>query len=518
MWQIRLLHCLLLLITSGILCCSAQATALDDYVALSDTNYTYEMTNQSFKLLPPTTGYTLRLTSQNWRSSSEVDRTVWRHWVTIIVPVGTIKNTALLYITGGDTNDLAPAVEDDLRTLSFATGSVIVSFTAVPNQPLRFADETISRSEDEIIAYSWNKFLNGGDDFWPAQLPMVKSAIRCMDAVQDFVSSTTGKTINYFVVAGGSKRGWTAWLTAAVDDRVTAISPIVSDLLNMKRSFAHHWGAYGFWADALHPYSDMGIFDWFDTPDAAALLQIVDPYEYRDRLTLPKFIINAAGDDFFVSDSVQYYIHALSGETFLRHVPNTNHYLDGALDTVFNSMAPYYYAFLNNKPRPSFTWWIEPNNTIRVTTITVPKAVYLWQASNPTTRDFRLITIGTSWTSSSLTNQGGGVYVGYVPEPATGWTAFFVELVYTNEFAQTYGVQYDYHFTTEMMVVPQILPFEADLNRDTFSDIFDIAIFSEFWLTDDIYRDIAPRRGGDGIINNKDFAIMALHWLDGVEQ
>ena len=62
-----------------------------------------------------------------------------------------------------------------------------------------------------------------------------------MDATVNFVGSSAGgsRTINHFVLTGGSKRGWTAWLAAAVDSRVTAVSPIVSDLLNMKKSFAH---------------------------------------------------------------------------------------------------------------------------------------------------------------------------------------------------------------------------------------------------------------------------------------
>ena len=496
---------------------SARATALDDYVAAPDSNYSYVEVDSDSDLF--TTAYTLDLTSLGWRDSSEVTPVIWTHWVTVYKPTLNFlitTDTALLLINGGDTSDPQPAYDQDFRDLSLGTGSVIAVLSAVPNQPLQFSDEATPRSEDEIIAYSWDKFLHTGDANWPVQLPMVKSVVRCMDAVQDFIYTVTGgdKPVNKFILTGGSKRGWTAWLTAAVDpdNRVAAIAPIVSDLLNMKRSFAHHWAAYGFWADALWPYEELGIFDWFDIPQATQLMEIVDPYEYRDRLDMPKFIINSAGDDFFVMDSVQSYIDELVGETYLRHVPNTDHYLTGAFEDVYSSMAPFYDAFLNNDARPDFSWSVQQDGSIRIETIDTPKAVNLWQASNPVTRDFRLITIGAVWSSSPLADEGGGVYIAQVDEPASGWTAFFAELIYESPFQGP--DEYDYHFTIQMCVLPEMLPFEADFNRDRVTDTLDLSIFSEVWLTGNIYRDIYPRRGGDSMVNFYDLGIFALHWME----
>ena len=51
--------------------------------------------------------------------------------------------------------------------------------------------------------------------------------------------------VKEFVITGASKRGWATWTTAAVDNRVKAIMPMVIDLLNIKPSFEHHWG--GLW-------------------------------------------------------------------------------------------------------------------------------------------------------------------------------------------------------------------------------------------------------------------------------
>jgi PhoPQ-activated pathogenicity-related protein len=493
---------------------SVFSTPLDDYVALPDANFSWSQVNSQFHLNTFTTSYTLHVTSQSWRDGTEVTPAVWTHWVTVTVPTFSSVNTALILINGGDISDPAPSISDtnpenlQFRNLAIATGSAIVELRGVPNQPLQFADEAFTRSEDEIIAYSWDKFLQGGDDTWPAQLPMVKAAVACMDAIQAFRPG-----INQFVLAGGSKRGWTAWLTAAVDTRVVAIAPIVSDLLNMQRSFAHHWSCYGFWAEALAPYEELGIFEWFDDPRTEALLAIVDPYAYRDRLTMPKFIVTAAGDDFFVHDSLQFYFDGLLGETYVRTVPNTNHYLDGAFEEVFANMVPYYDAFLRGQTRPAFSWMFHDDGSMTVQTAQTPLAVNLWQADNAIDRDFRRITIGDAWTSSTLTEQSPGVYLADPGVPLTGWRSYFVELVYDYQTSSIGIGDFDYHFTTEMRVLPEVRPFETDLSRDRATDLLDVAILAENWLTATAYYDLMPRRNGDGIINLPELGVFSLHWL-----
>ncbi|MCI0498583.1 MAG: PhoPQ-activated pathogenicity-related family protein [Planctomycetales bacterium] len=513
------------IVVGGLLCGSLlYATALDNYVALPDASFDWFQEGASVydgTFYANSTACNLKLTSQTWRNGSEVTPTVWTHWVTVIVPsvwFNPVKDTALILINEGDIGEAAPILNPavnptnrQFRDLAMGTGSVIIELRSVPNQPLVFADEGLGRVEDEIIAYTWDKFLAGGDDYWPVQLPMVKSVVACMDAVQEFRSS-----INHFVLTGGSKRGWTAWLTAAVDNRVTAIAPIVSDLLNMRRSFAHHWSCYGFWAEALNPYEEMGIFDWFEHPRTEDLMAIVDPYEYRSRLTIPKFIVTAAGDDFFVHDSVQFYIDDLVGEKFIRTMPNTNHYLDGAYEQVFQNMVPYYDAFLRGVARPSFTWTYQTDGSIVVNTATTPLAVNLWQADNSTERDFRRVVIGDAWTPTPLTetSPGSKLYIAGPGVPMTGWRSFFVELVY--DFSGSFGGQldtFDYHFTTEMRVLPEVRPFEADFDRNRTTDAADLLILAEYWLADVPYYDIIPRRTGDGILNLADFTAFGLHWL-----
>ncbi len=406
---------------------AAEQTALDRYVAKPDPNYKFElvtsMPGEGF------TTYVLKLTSQQWRSNKEVDQPVWEHWLTIVKPEHVQSRTGFLFITGGKNSDPAPSAPDSmLPSLALATGTVASELRMVPNQPLIFVGETKQRSEDAIIAYTWNKYLNGGDDEWPLRLPMTKAAVRAMDTVTAFCGSPQGgkTTVDKFVVAGGSKRGWTTWTTAAVDSRVVAIVPFVIDLLNIEPSFIHHYRAYGFWSPAVKDYEDMDIMSRSGTTRYRQLMDIVEPYSYRDRLTMPKYMINSTGDQFFLPDSSQFYFDDLKGEKYLRYVPNTNHSLQGS--DARESMQAFYESVISGKPRPDFSWRFEKDRSIYVNSITKPAEVRLWQASNPAARDFRLDTIGPAYTSVILKEKSDGVYIGKVSKPAKGWTAFFVEL------------------------------------------------------------------------------------------
>jgi PhoPQ-activated pathogenicity-related protein len=428
-------------------------TALDRYVAAPDTNYNYALSNT----IPGSgqTTFVLDMTSQAWLTTNEVNRTLWKHWLILVKPNVVTNSHSLLFISNGDNPGTLPAGADsNLRQIALDTGSVVTELRMVPNQPLTFAGEAYPRTEDAIIAHNWDKFLRTGDEHWPTRLPMTKAAVRALDTVTAFCASLQGGglTIDKFVVAGASKRGWTTWTTAVVDRRVVAIVPIVIDLLNLEPSFAHHYSAYGQWAPAIQDYVDMGIPDWFGTPQFHALMAIEDPYEYRGRLTLPKFLINATGDEFFLPDSAQFYFDDLPGVKYLRYVPNVGHSLGGS--DAWTTVEACYQSVLFNTPLPQFSWTLESSNTVRVVAADLPTEARLWQATNATNRDFRLGTPGVTWTSSTPTDAGSGVYVGTVTVPSQGWKAFFVEFTYARSGLKLLK------FTTQVFVVPDILPYQ----------------------------------------------------------
>ncbi|HTI68734.1 MAG TPA: PhoPQ-activated pathogenicity-related family protein [Candidatus Limnocylindria bacterium] len=428
------------------------ATALDRYVAKPDPAYAWH-TVKNLKV-GDTTVTQIDMTSQTWLTTNEVSPSTWRHWVNVIRPPGAKSTTALLIISGGNNRDPdPPAPSKELIAVANAVHSVVAEVRMIPNQPTMFANDGVQRVEDDLIAYTWDKYLRTGDERWPARLPMTKAAVRAMDTVTAFTKTPEGggQAIESFVVAGASKRGWTTWTTAIVDSRVVGICPIVIDLLNIEPSFIHHYQAYGGYAEAVGDYVQHDIMSWQGTPQYKALMKIEEPFQYRDRLTLPKLMLNACGDQFFLPDSSQFYFGQLPGVKYLRYVPNADHSMRGS--DAYDTLAAWHYLLLNHGHFPEFGWTNMPDGSIRVTTTDAPKEIKLWQAATPKDRDFRLEVAGRIWWPTRLEPESPGVYVARVSQPAKGYAAYMVELTYD------VGAPTSLKVTTNVRVTPEAMPY-----------------------------------------------------------
>ncbi len=427
-------------------------TALDRYVAAPDPAYRWSVV--ATRQEGPLTVTTIAMTSQTWRTPAEVSQTEWRHYLTVMRPEKVESDTSLLFISGGSNDkEEIPKTDAMLATIAARTGTIVTELRMIPNQPLTFFNDGVPRKEDDLIAYGWRKFLDGGDERWLARFPMTKAAVRAMDTVQAFAQSPEGgrRAITKFVVSGGSKRGWTTWTTAAVDSRVVAIMPAVIDMLNLRPSFVHHWQAYGFWAPAVGDYVTHGIMDRMNEPRFAELTALVEPFSYRNRLTIPKFIVNATGDQFFLPDSWQFYAADLKGETHLRYVPNTDHSLRKS--NAPESLLGFYGAIVKGVARPKVDWTAGKDGTLVLRSDTKPTRVMLWQAANPDARDFRVETLGPVWKATEVQPDASGTYRVTLNKPAKGWTAGMLEATFD------YGGPAPIIVSTGVRVVPDVLPF-----------------------------------------------------------
>ena len=427
-------------------------TALDRYVHKPDPSYAWKLAISIRD--ESATGYAIDMTSQTWLTTNEVNRTIWKHWLLIVKPDSVTSSTGLLFISGGaNRGDKPPMPSRELIRIAKETHSVVAELKMVPNQPLIFGNDGVERTEDDLIAYSWDKYLRTGDERWPARLPMTKSAVRAMDTITAFLASPAGggTKVDQFVISGGSKRGWTTWTTAAVDPRVVAICPIVIDVLNLEKSMQHHYQAYGFYAPAVGNYTEHHIMDWNGTAESKALYGIEDPFSYRDRLTMPKLIMNAAGDQFFLPDSSQFYFDQLTGPKYLRYVPNTDHSMRGS--DAYESLLAWQHLTATHGHLPEFTWKRETASTLTVVPKDAPRQVLLWTAHTDTVRDFRLEAVGPIWKSVPVSPDANGNYTANITTPEKGWTGYFMELTYDVGAATPLKV------TTNVKVIPDVLPF-----------------------------------------------------------
>lgn len=394
-------------------------STLDDYIARPEP---------AFKWTPESSApnqWDLRLTSLQWHG------TTWTHKIQIFEPEkNEFPGTALLLISYGHGT---PQEAFFGQLISNAMGATFVNFFDVPNQPL------FGAREDDLIAYTFDQYLQGGDSDWPLLLPMTKSAVKAMDAVQDW-SKQRGHPITKFMVGGGSKRGWTTWLTAAVDARVKGIVPMVYDNLHLEKQLPHQVASWGGYSDRVAAYTKLHIQARFNTPRGRALAAIVDPWTYRARVTVPKLIVNAANDEYWTLDSYNLYRHDLKGQTNVFYVPNAGHILNGAEMNTFGTIAAWFRTVAANKPipqvgleealaversAPGFHYF---NLTIKGKGGAGAKR-RLWIA-RAQTRDFRK----SKWTAIEVNANESGVAVGVPPAPqGQKFTAVFGEIEIAGE-------------------------------------------------------------------------------------
>ena len=385
----------------------------------------------------------------------------------VIVPHNIeVKDTALLYITGGDNNidddgHVDPTSQEALLLSNIAVNNKMVtaSLWQIPNQPIEFRDDPqpAARKEDGIIALTWWHYLNDPvpDAEYLLRLPMTKGAVKAMDTITSFLTDENApeeihaldlNPVKYFV-AGASKRGWTTWTTAAVDPRVIGALPIVMDELNFVENIKHHYMSYGGWSFALEDYWVLNLTTQFTNPKMQDMCNIVDAFEHRDKMLMPKYVVNAANDEFFLPTDTRYFWEQMPNYEDLNRfilLPNTEHSMITGLlgnshvlklfyESMFTEILPTVNAWMAQilaadqmrtrmkfgegvlKPYktieernvatmemmefsniPKFSWDIDPDNgDITVSSEEQPLAVNVWHASTctPERRDWRIVNL-----------------------------------------------------------------------------------------------------------------------------
>ncbi|MFI5380320.1 MAG: PhoPQ-activated protein PqaA family protein, partial [Tepidisphaerales bacterium] len=269
-------------------------------------------------------------------------------------------------------------------------------------------------------------YLKTGEEDWPLLLPMTKAAVRAMDTVQEFAKKEWQTDVTKFVVTGASKRGWTTWLTGAADERVAAIAPMVIDVLNMGEQMKKQKETYGGYSEQVGDYTRLNIQDRMDTEAGRKLLAIVDPYAYRQKLTMPKLILLGTNDPYWTLDSLNLYYDGLPGEKHILYVPNSGHGLNDPI-RVIGGVSALALEAAGKLTLPKLTWDLtEQAGALRLSigSDVKPASVAVWLAESPT-KDFRK----ALWHQQPIT-ANDGKYVYELKTPDKGYAAMFGEAVY----------------------------------------------------------------------------------------
>lgn len=409
---------------------------LAGYLAQPDSSYSWKPVLE--KDLGVAHFHEFHLKSQTWQEIP------WEHNIYLFIPKrksDAKPGSALLLIEGGSQKALrkAPASNHLLygAMLAEKLGVPCAVLRQVPNQPLYDG-----LKEDWLVARTFENYLDTGDETWPLLFPMTKAAIRAMDAIGDFSAAKLGTRLDRFMVMGASKRGWTTWLTAASDQRVTAIAPLVIDMLNTREQARHQKETLGDWSEQTRPYHP--ILKREPTERIEKLWSMVDPYTYRERVTQPKLLILGNNDPFWSTDSLNLYWDDLSSPKWVHYVPNAGHNLSPIGEKkklpfdLINHLAAFVRSHFSTDPEaaplPELTWQAATGEdgtlSMTVKSSTPPAAAKLWSATGPN-RDFReaiwkesaaLITRGEKGGPSTITAS--------LPPPAEGALAYYLTMEY----------------------------------------------------------------------------------------
>ena len=429
------------IIRACILCCfiiaqNVWSAPLEDYIEKAEPDYHWQLS--WFLNEPWGTLSHFELVSQNWRGHQ------WKHHLVILKP-RSIRNPDIAFLKiAGDGEELDQI--KNLKMLAERGGAVAAVLMNVPNQPL-YDD----RREDALVAYTFNQFLKTGDETWPLLFPMVKSAVKAMDAIQDIIKKEHEQHINRFVVSGASKRGWTAWLAAAVDKRIAAIAPMVIDTLNMKAQLQWSEQIYGKQSSKIKDYTELNLHRRIDSEAMQKLRSWVDPYAHIQRFTMPKLILLGTNDPYWTVDSLRHYWNDLPEPKLIYQTPNAGHDLNGG-EEALQTLAAFFELIADKKNLPKIAWKFSHIATSRIEAKIESNehasAVRLWSAHS-NDRDFR----DNRWTERALKISPGSSHAqASIPMPKAGYRAYLMEVELKTESGHPFKL------STPVQVLPDTKP------------------------------------------------------------
>ncbi|RNA33140.1 autocrine proliferation repressor A-like [Brachionus plicatilis] len=358
-----------------------EATPLEDFV-FDDTDLNVVRYDQ-VKIVKENflSKYHINLTTCSWfeKLGLLLDPNVpyWTHEMIINVPKNlNSSRPVFFFIDSGRLDQINQESEYEKRVTLLAINCkcITVIMKQVPNQPLQFATDPNRKEkmEDELVAWTFHMYIflksyfpNDTFNYTPLQFPMTKSVKRGFDVLFDFLKSKDIQFTEKIIVSGHGKRGWTAWLIGAIDDRVVGIIPINFDLLNWHKSFHSQYKSLGGgYSYAFRFYLIAGLSIFIDEVNIYQLGQLVDPYSYLHRyMNKNIYLISSTSSEYSMVENMRFFWNELrihSKHSFIRRVPNAGNDLENQINRIFininNFLSLHSKHSVTERALPKFRW------------------------------------------------------------------------------------------------------------------------------------------------------------------
>jgi PhoPQ-activated pathogenicity-related protein len=208
---------------------------------------------------------------------------------------------------------------------------------------------------------------------------------------------------------------------------------MVIDMLNFNKQIPHQFEYWGKPSEQIIDYTSKGLVREDGKPRPgleSKLWEMMDPYNYRDRVTMPKLLIVGASDRYWTTDAMNLYWNDLSGDKFIFRGANAGHGLEGRREEALATLGVFFRCVATDKKLPALDWKqvaTDDSIGVAVTADQAPASAKLWVAISDTL-DFR----ESRWEAQPMTQQAQS-FIGEQKIEEGKHVAVYSELMYVHD-------------------------------------------------------------------------------------
>jgi PhoPQ-activated pathogenicity-related protein len=110
----------------------------------------------------------------------------------------------------------------------------------------------------------------------------------------------------------------------------------------------------------IQDYVKLGIVQGITSPSGKALVDMIDPYSYRKKLTMPKMLFMGTNDPYWVIDNVKNYLPDIPGKNLINYTPNAGHGLNDGV-VAFPALSAFFGITMDHGKYPNCSWKTKEN-------------------------------------------------------------------------------------------------------------------------------------------------------------